>query len=253
MSTSPRPPRPRPRRSYPPTAYLPFALLVLVPLAVLVAIIVLLTHLFSPPPAHRSGTVPPRATATTTATAIAATATRPASAPIGKATATATRSAPTPQARVTVTRTVAPGPVATATRTAIPIPLATATHTPPPVATRPVPRPVTIARGATPAGAPVGAATVFHRRPATLWAFAVIPNVRAGDHIRFVWHDLNKGTTIADFTYTATGGAALYHARAYAYPGNKRGARSFAPGSYRVDVFHDGALVAAGGFSIAPS
>ena len=80
------------------------------------------------------------------------------------------------------------------------------------------------------------------------------PNVRAGDHIRFVWHDLDRGSVVDDFTYVTTGSAALYRASAYAFRGRQVAtARPFEPGSYRVDVFHNGALVASGGFSVALS
>lgn len=258
MNTSPPSPPgpptgPRPRRRYPLSAYLPFTLLVSVPLVVLILLIVIVAHLFSPTP-RRQQSAPPHVTATMPATH---TPTRgpvvaPHKTPGAPATATALGASGTVIAG-TATALSAPRTAAAGTPTALTAPgRASATRTPAPLATGMPLRPVIIAAGITANGAPLRPATVFHYRPIKLWAFVTIPNARAGEALRFVWHDLNNGTIVEDLSDQIKISMALFHTHMFAFRGAAP-TTPFAPGSYRVDVLRDSTLFASGGFSIAPS
>ena len=110
---------------------------------------------------------------------------------------------------------------------------------------------VTIAVGATAAGLPVGAATTFHGSHARLWAFATIPDVHAGDVVRFIWHDLDRNAVVETYPVPVQVNAARFQTRMYAYPGESANS-PFPPGAYRVDVLRDKTLVGSAAFRIVP-
>ncbi len=216
MTTDPRPPRRPARRRYPPQAYIPFALMVAVPLLLLIGIVTLIAHAVAPSS--------PRLAA-------AAAAGTPNTQPTRSNTVV-------PRTRVATIATSAP------TRRAIPSPTATVTAT----------LPVTIALDSSAAGQPIGPAATFHGAHVKLWAFASIPNVRAGDTIHFIWRDLGRHVTVADWPQPVQVDAARYEARMYAFPGsNPSPTTPFPNGRYRVDVYHNGALVASTEFSVVAS
>lgn len=242
MTTDPRPPRRPARRRYPPQSYIPFALMVAVPLLLLVGIVTLIAHAVAPssprlaaagtPPAHRSSLV--RATPTASVTVSAAGAPAPGT-PDPQPTHPTTR---VPRTRVAAIATSAP----------------TAHATPSPTTTVTATLPVTIALDSSAAGLPVGPATTFHGAHVKLWAFASIPNVRAGDTIHFIWRDLGRHTTVADWPQPVQADAARYEARMYAFPGSNPSLTTpFPNGQYRVDVYHNGVLAASTQFRIVAS
>ncbi len=216
MSHHPRPPR----RHYPLTSYVPFAIMVAIPVLLIAFAVFLVSHFI----AHGS----PPAPATPTATVATST---------PRATGAAVQGAST--------RTVTPGtaPIST-TLGATP----TATS---PAAIAPVAA-VIVAAHSSADGTPVGAATVFHGGPITLWCFATLPRVAAGDTLRYAWRDLTRHTLVVDWFKPIAAAAAPYHARMFAYIGNTP-STPFPPGSYRVDIYRGPLLAASGTFRVAAS
>ena len=105
--------------------------------------------------------------------------------------------------------------------------------------------------GATAAGAPVGAASVFHGNHAQLWAFATVPDVHAGDVVRFIWHDLARHAVVENYPVPVQVNAARFQTRMYAYLGSAPN-HPFPPGAYRVDVLRNKTLVGSAAFRIVP-
>ena len=269
MTSDPRPPRRPARRRYPAQSYIPFTLMVAVPLLIIALIITMVAHAVAPaahplaapgtPPVQQSAisstvttaraTVPAAGATTPTAgvaqpahpvTAGVAQPAHPVTAGVTQPThpVTAGAAAGLPRTSIAAIATGAPSPHAA--------PAATATVTPA--------LPVTIALDSTSSGLPVGAAAVFHGAHTRLWAFASIPNVRAGDTMHFVWRDLDRRATVADWPQPIQIDAARYAARMYAFPGsNPSPSTPFPSGHYRVDVYHNGLLVASTRFTVVAS
>lgn len=217
MRSDARRPRPPRRRRYPLSAYLPFTLMVAVPVILLILLVWLVSRLVAAPGYGAT----PAATATSPVPVVA---------PLATQTHAAVSTGPAPTATVTLT-----GSAPTVTRS----PAMTATQS------------VTIAGGATAAGAPIGAGTVFHGRHTQLWAFVAVPNVHAGDTIRFVWHDLDRNTVVENYPAPVQVNAARYQTRMYAYLGSSP-THPFPADHYRVDVFRGQTPVGTGAFRIVP-
>lgn len=224
MTGGPQPPRRRHRR-YPLRAYIPFLLMVVIPIVLLLAVIGLVVHALTPAgDGHPAGRLTPTAGPVITRplftfTPVGTPHTRP-----GAAHATLT---PPATARSTARSTTA---AASATATAAAVGATAA---------------VTVAPDITSSGAPLHPAVIYRGRYARLYAFGTVPDVHAGDTVRFVWRDMTSGRILADFSVKVPSDQAIFRASMNAYPGHAPSAANpFPIGAYEVDLYHNHKLVA---------
>lgn len=220
MTGGPQPPHRRHRR-YPLRAYIPFLLMVVIPLVLLLAVIGLVVHALTP----TGHSHPARHPTPTSGPAI----TRP------RFTFTPV---PTPHTRSGAGHRT-PTPPATARSTT---PAASATAVAPGIGATAA---VTVAPRITSSGAPLNPAVIFRGRYAKLYAFGSVPDVHAGDTVRFVWRDMTSGNILADYPIKVPANQAVFRANMFAYPGHApSSANPFPIGAYEVDLYHNHKLVA---------